>query len=149
MRIGTAMRRSIMPAVGVGAMLGALGALALIAYAAIAGPVGMGGEAVLVVMVGIVLGLIIAGPLAFMFGAVLLTLSSRDRRWFHPAAWALLGLLPGAAAGALVGMGEVEVASVLATGGAALGAIGALLFRAGIRRTLESEGPQFDPDVFA
>ena len=152
MRLSRALRIAILPALGVGPVLGLLGAVAVLFVSALAtgGNSGAGSMFVIVAMVGVIAGLALASPIAFVFGTGLIMLSARDRRWIHPAAVAGIGVVPGAATGALVGA-EDGLSTIAVVGGAAavLGAIGALMFRKLIINRIDDPRDAVDPAIFA
>ena len=137
MHLGQAITRSILPALAVGPALGAIGEIGLIGYALLAGDVeAVGGIFVLSFPIALGLGLIIASPLALIFGTALLLVSARDQRWFHPFVCSLVGLAVGAVVGAVIASGSGDEMVSLAGIVGVLGGMGALIFRRMVRSAL-------------
>ncbi len=140
MTLGQAVTRSILPALAIGPLLGLIGAMGVGVYLAATtqGAPNFAETVALIATFAVMMGLIIASPLAFVFGTALLLLSGRQRRWFHPLIWGAAGLVVGAIAGGLIGSGSAEELRWLASILGVLGAIGAILFRWMVRKTLRA-----------
>lgn len=147
-----ALANAVVPALVVGPLLGAAGAFCT----ALTGTLVSEGSgnlslALFAAIVGSVIGMVTAGPICLVAGAVMLRLAAAHSAWRGWWRFALAGGLVGAAAGALFGLASgdgiepVIGASVLT---APLGVAGALVFRRMIRRSLaELDGS--DAEVFA
>jgi hypothetical protein len=148
--LGQSLKAMIRPALLVGPFMGVLGGLFLIALM-LFGPGGGGaGIAIIAMFVGSILGLIVATPVAFVAGTLLLRMAAWDSRWASRPTWGGTGLVIGATIGAVLGIvgtdavGWVVTVAVLAI----LGAIGALLCRSMVDDKLANSS-DIDADIFA
>jgi hypothetical protein len=152
MRSGRALKLAFFAALGVGPALGLLGACGTLLVSAVAFGAGSGGGGVMIfaAVFGIVLGLMIASPVAFIFGICLVLLASRNRRWLHPLPVAAVGLIPGGLAGLALGSSDgAETMAILGAAGAALGIVGALMFRTLAKDRIHDPIDTVDPAIFA
>lgn len=148
---GAALRAMLKPALLVGPLLRVLGVLT-VAFLAMFGSgwVGVDGIAVLAMVISVVLGLLIASPLAFVSGALMLRAGAADPRWLLRRAWALVGVLVGGGTGAAMGgvAGNAEGLFITAALLAFLGLVGALICRRMLNAPLAALG-EVDADIFA
>lgn len=140
------------PALLVGPFLGVLGG-GLVLLLALFGSGGAGagaGIAIVAMIVGLILGLVIATPLAFVSGALMLRAGASDRRWLSRPAWAIAGFAVGGLAGGLIGAAGGDATSILVTFAllAFLGLVGALICRRMLNASLAALD-EVDTDVFA
>jgi hypothetical protein len=152
MRFGRAIKLAFFAALVVGPALGLLGACLTILISAVAfgGSWSGGGVMIIAAFFGMVLGLIIASPVTLIFGACLVLLGSRNRRWLHPLPVAAVGIIPGVGAGLAVGANDgAGTMAVLGTAGAVLGIVGALMFRALVKDRIHYRIEAVDPAIFA
>lgn len=146
------MRAMIGPALLVGPFLGLLGMVAMIAFVAIGSgsTSGLGAMSFFGLLIALILGFVVASPLAFAFGSILLRLSAADRRWTWRRVWAAAGLAVGLAASLPFASlsGGAEAWGVLAASCTVLGLVGALLSRRMLNRSI-SGLDEIDTDIFA
>lgn len=151
MTFGRALLKSIVPALLIGPMLGLLGALILMLWAAFTtgGNAGVGDVFMIAAFFGALIGLIVASPICLVAGAFLLVLASRDVRWRGWERAAIVGGLCGAVPGLALAAssGATPELAALPLAGGALGMIGALAFRKTTAPVL-AELDTIDPDIF-
>lgn len=151
MRWGKAMLAMIRPALIMGPLLGGLGG-ALLAL----GGMFYDGSAVaitamfLFAVFGVVLGLVVATPLCFLSGTILLRLGDGDEQWLGRRRWLVIGAFAGGAFGFIIGalIETVEAAAVLAALFGFLGLLGAFGSHRLLRQRIEKL-EQVDADVFS
>lgn len=148
---GEAVRKMIAPALLAGPLVGALGALAILVLAFVASEgAGVGSIALLVLIVGLILGLLVATPLALVGGAAMLRMAAGDGRWAMWRAWAIAGFAIGGAAGLVFGLltRDVENIAVISAFLAFLGLAGAMVCRRMLTRSVDALDV-VDADIFA
>ena len=148
---GEALPAMLKPALIVGPFLGALGGFILVVLAMFgSGGAGAAGVAMLALIAGLILGLVIATPLALVAGTIMLHVGAADPRWLLRRAWAIAGLGVGGVAGALIGGFGGDAESLLVTAGllAFLGLVGALLCRRMLNGRVAALD-EVDVDVFS
>ena len=148
---GEALRAMLKPALLVGPFLGVLGGLILVFLAFFgSGGMGAGGVAMVMLIAGLILGFVIATPLAFVSGALMLRVAAADPRWMLRRAWAVAGFAVGGMAGMIIGWlasyaeGFLMVAALFAF----LGLVGALMCRRMLHARAAALG-DVDADIFA
>ncbi len=139
------------PALLVGPFLGFLGGLLVLLLAIFgSGGAGAGGVAIVAMIVGLILGLVVATPLAFVSGALMLRVGATDRRWLSRRAWAVAGFAVGGLTGGLIGGVGGDTTSVLVAFMllAFLGLVGALMCRRMLNASVAALN-EVDADIFA
>ena len=148
---GAAIMAMIRPALLVGPLLGLVGAVVLAGIgSATSGFEGAFFILLYAAVIGVVLGLIVATPLALVFGSILLHVASANEQWSRRWVWALLGLVVGAVAGGLIGMLDGDMATMAVVAGicGALGALGGFVARVLLRDRVAAFY-EVDADIFA
>ena len=152
MSFGQALLRSFLPALMIGPMLGLLGSACLLMFSAgmSDGNTGAGGIFVFALIIGALLGLIVASPICLVCGALMLKLAARNRRWSTRFAVMAIGGIVGGATGAASGWIGEDPLAVIVCGvmGSGLGALGAAMFRTMLSSKLD-EPDTIDPVIFA
>lgn len=147
-----AARLAIRPALLVGPAVGLLGSVLTTFVASLfQGPwVFLGFYFVIALMVGLILGLLIATPTALVCGSIMLRLGAVDVRWMQRRAWAAVGASAGGAIGFALGVWTQDIEGLIVGSlfGAALGLVAALLFRRMLASSID-QGAEVDTDIFS
>jgi hypothetical protein len=148
---GRALFLVLRPALWIGPVLGLIGGALAFLVAVIAGGGPDIGLIVLTMVVGAILGLVVASPICLLLGTIMLKLSIADEQLLSPTVWASIGAFVGLVVGTILGLlatlglgGTVLVAGTAAS----LGALGGYLCRRslaeGINALFEVDTEVFD-----
>jgi hypothetical protein len=153
-RWGEALLAMIHPALIMGPMLGGLGgALIIIFVALFDGDTGAPfaiGAVFFGALFGVILGLLVAAPLCYVSGAILLRMSASEEGWLKRKRWLASGAIAGGVFGFVIGalIESFEAAALLALLFGFLGLIGAFGSHRLLRQRIERLR-QVDAEVFA
>ena len=140
MRWGEALLAMLRPALIMGPLLGGLGGALIVIFGMLYDGEPLAAFAIgavfFLALFGVILGLLVATPLCFAFGAILLRMSASDEGWLKRKRWLATGGLAGGAFGFVIGalIESFEAAALLTLLFGFLGLLGGALLVRGLRR---------------
>lgn len=154
MRWGEALIAMLRPALIMGPFLGGLGGALIVIFgmlydSALGAPFAIGAVFFGAVF-GVILGLLVATPLCYVSGAILLRMSASDDGWLTARRWLAIGALAGGAFGLVIGalIDTIETILLLTALFGFLGLLGAFGSHRLLRQRIERLR-QVDAEVFA